>query len=164
MTSNDPKPTVVTVADIRAVGEQQWSLNSTALKYLRDIHEAPRGTPAVEQVWLWNKDPCDIMTLKRTNGTHYTLEPPLQPWSWRKMLNAFTDDTLRQLVGDGIDNFWIQPLADSYDHKRRHAAHQAANPFPYGAPVPILDFFVKTVGGEVYRFHPSMKQKESRHG
>ena len=38
----------VYAGDIRAAGNQQWKLNSTALKYIRDAHENPRGFPVVD--------------------------------------------------------------------------------------------------------------------
>ena len=54
--------------------EQPWSLNNTALKYIRDSHEEPRGTPTVEFVDLFDKDPYRIHTLRRGTGEDYSFE------------------------------------------------------------------------------------------
>ena len=45
---------IVSMEDIRTSGDQPWKLNNTALKYLRDAHEMPRGTPTLRGLDLIN--------------------------------------------------------------------------------------------------------------
>ena len=48
--------------------KQPWHLNKTALKYIRDSHEEPRGTPTVEFVDLFDKDPIQDPDAPQRNG------------------------------------------------------------------------------------------------
>ena len=148
------------MADVRASGQQAWSLNSTALKHIRDTGEDPPGIPILDPggldgLDLFDRDPFPIMTLKRSTGMHYELVPPLQPWSWRRMLNAMTDATLKQVVGPGIIGISCEPLPGSYDNARRHAAKVLKFVYAEDAPVPVWDFVVRRADGSRCRFHPS---------
>ena len=153
----------VTFKEVRESGTQPWTLNNTALKDIRDSNENPRGTPNTERVELFGSDPFDVRTLTRSKGTDYELGEPLQPWSWRRMLNGMSDTTLTRVVGPGITNICCMPIPNSYDHKRRHAALQPGTkqePFPKDAPVPIWDFVVWRSDGTAVRLHPSQTQKK----
>ena len=59
-------------------------------------------------------------------GQHFSMVEPQQPWSWRKTLNRFDDDTLTRIIGPGVTGIFCQPMgnpaAPSYDHKREHFA------------------------------------------
>ena len=54
---------VVTMEQIRASGTQTWTLNNTALKWLRDTHENPPGTPVVQELDLTSEQETMIQTL-----------------------------------------------------------------------------------------------------
>ena len=64
---------------------------------------------------------------------------PQQPWSWRKTLSRFDDDTLTRTIGPGVTAIFCQPMksmepimagasdiitcllaSSSYDHKPEH--------------------------------------------
>ena len=155
------KMSVVTTKDIRDSGSQPWHLNNTALKSIRDSNEYPRGFPSVEKVDLFETDPFYILTLKKLPKTEYEMMLPWQPWSWRKFLNAFTDDTLEDIVGGGVTEFVCMPIPNSYDHKRWHAAIQERKPYPEDAPVPVWDFVVTRIDGTKKRIHPSLQGKKN---
>ena len=72
---------VVTQADIRGAGRQDWHLNNTALKSIRDTHERPLGVPCVEKIDLFDCEDYPILTLVRGAGEAYTLKEPCTPWS-----------------------------------------------------------------------------------
>ena len=75
-------------------------MNNDALKFIRDTHEDPRGTPKVELVDLFEVErPYEIMTLVRDTGMDYKFQEPLQPWSWRKMLKAIKPELRGQIFG-----------------------------------------------------------------
>lgn len=137
--------------EIRACGRQPWALHNTALKSIRDTNENPPGFPTTDAVVLFShgdgdavvdQDPYQIMTLNRSVGMDYTLSQPLQPWSWRCMLNAMKDPTLDRIVGTGIVGVSVMPIQGSYDHARRYAAETLKKPYDEAAPVPIWDFVV----------------------
>ena len=142
----------VTLAHVRASGTQAWPLNNTALKSIRDSNEDPPGFPN-NGVDLFHIDPFLIKTLHRSKGMDYELKYPLQPWSWRGMLNGMAVPTLERIVGDGITGICCMPIRGSYDHKRRHAAKQLGRPYADAAPVPIWDFVVTRTDGTAVRFH-----------
>ena len=98
------KVAIVSMEEIRASGHQPWKLNNTALKYLRDAHEMPRGTPTLEGLEVM------IKTLVELGGQAYSFSDPLQRWSWRKMLNGMSEANLRKAVGDsGVERVFIAP-------------------------------------------------------
>ena len=121
---------------------------------------------------LFDRDPFPIQTLKRTTGMRFELVDPEQPWSWRGMLNCFSDETLQKVVGPGITGICCMPLPGTYDHARLHAAKELRIVFddfrdeaPYegprrAAPVPIWDFIITRVDGTRIRFHPQLKTKK----
>ncbi len=142
-------------AEIRASGKQAWAFNNTALKSIRDTNENPPGFPAVDGVDLFDHDAYDIKTLHRTKGMDYDLRDPLQPWSWRSMLNSMVEETLEKDIGPGIVGISCKPIRGSYDHCRRNAAEKLGVHFGAGAPVPIWDFVVVRMDGSAIRFHVS---------
>ena len=149
----------------KIVPSQAFALNSTALKWIRDTHEQPRGTPTTVKFDLTNKDPLMIGVLLRDKGMSYAFAPgQLQPWSWRQMLASFNETTKRQILGfdggDGLVSITCEPLPKSYDHKRHHAARLAGDPFPQDAEVPIWDFVVRRANGMAIRFHPQLTNKK----
>ena len=160
----------VYAGDIRAAENQQWKLNSTALKYIRDTHEDPPGKPTVPHVDLSQKDPMQILTLSRTSGEAYELVKPYQEWSWLKMLHSLShgdggNDLLQKLVGpEGITGVWCMPLPDSYDHKRAHAAKKNGLHFADGIQLPIWDFVILRGDGEAVRFHPIQTNRKILRG
>ena len=86
--------------DLDTLEDQAWTLNNDALKYIRDTHEEPRGTPNVPFVDLFEEErPLEIMTLVRGTGMGYEFEQPLQPWSWRKMCKAMNQDLRDRIFG-----------------------------------------------------------------
>ena len=85
----------------------------------------------------------------------YTLAPPMQPWSWRRMLNGLKDATINRVVEKGITRIYLAPIKDSYDHKRHHAARKAERPYRPDAPVPVWDFVIERVDGTAVRLHPN---------
>ena len=151
---------VVTKEEIRSSGKQAFPLNNTALKSIRDTHEDPPGHPTVRSVELFDHESFQIKTLRRGKGMDYSLVDPEQPWSWRRMLNAFGDDTLQKIVGDGITNISCKPIPGSYDHKRRHAAKVLGKAYPEDSPVPVWDFEVERVDGTRVWFHTSQTNKK----
>ena len=87
--------------EMLALGKQTWSLNNTALTLIRDANEHPPGFPANDGMDFFQQDPITINTLHRSKGMHYELRAPLQPWSWRSMLNGMQTPTLERVVGLG---------------------------------------------------------------
>ena len=142
---------------------QPFSLNNTALKWIRDTHENPRGHPTVEEVDLTDSDPLQIGVLvKPTQGMDYGFAPggATQPWSWREMLAAMPQNARARILGDparGVVRITCAPVQGSYDHKRHHAANQLSRPFPQTAPVPVWDFHVQLDTGRRVRFHTMYK-------
>ena len=166
---------VVTVAEIRTWPPQKWELNNTALKSIRDCGEDPPGYPKMPPGYgkeLFDRDPFPIQTLRRTKGMHYELVDPVQPWSWRGMLNGFSDPTLVRVVGPGITGICCMPMHGTYDHARRNAAKELGIVFDdlsegaayegprRDAPVPVWDFVVTRVDGIRVRFHPQLTTKK----
>ena len=136
----------------RASGQQAWALNNTALKSIRDTSEDPPGFPLNEGVDLFLQDPFLIKTLRLTTGMDYELTEPLQPWSWRGMLNSMREETLERVVGPGITGICCKPIHGSYDHARRHAATQLGVEYAQDSPVPIWDSVVTRADGTAVRF------------
>ena len=63
---------------------QPFSMNSVALKWIRDSHENPPGKPTTLCVDLTNTDPMQIGVIQKNTGMAYTfVENETQPWSWR---------------------------------------------------------------------------------
>ena len=121
----------MTVEEIRAAGHQDWKLDNTALKSIRFQGEDPEGTPIDwGGVDLTHSDPYLVLTLRRGKGPAFEMVEPQQPWSWRKMLNRFDDATLTRIIGPGITGIFCKPmgnpLAPSYDHRRKHFAHRVS--------------------------------------
>ena len=132
----------VTFEEIRAAGKQDWRLDNTALKSIRFQGESPEGTPIDwAGVDLTHSDPYPVLTLRRGKGPAFEMVEPQQPWSWRKMLNRFDDDTLTRIIGPGVTAIFCQPMqsmeqsmagasdiitcllaSSSCDHKREHIA------------------------------------------
>ena len=158
--SDDVEGRIVTQQEIRRWGEQAWELNSTALKSIRDTHEFPAGTPYTRRVDLFDKDPFYIFTLKRSSGTAYELIEPKQPWSWRKFLNALSDEQLQDVVGEGVADIVCMPIQEAYDHKRQCAKRKEGKPFPDNAEVPVWDFVVTSTGGKKTRIHPALTKNK----
>ena len=118
---------LVTFAEIRAAGKQDWRLDNTALKSIRFQGENPPGTPLDwSGVDLTHSDNYPVLTVTRAKGPAFSMGEPQQPWSWRKMLNRFDDDTLERIIGPGVVGIFCQPMgqpeASGYDHKREHFA------------------------------------------
>ena len=128
---------VIHKKDIRASRTQPCALNPTALKSIRDFNENPPGWPKVNRVDLFEPLIYEIKTLHRTRGMAYELRDPMQPWSWRRMLNAMDEPTLERVVGVGIVGIRCQPIYGYYDHSRSHAAKQLYPPVYGDATVPI---------------------------
>ena len=134
------------------------ALNSTALKWIRDTNEDPPGFPTVECVDLTNGEVIWIGQLLRDKGMEYSFDKTiLQPWSWQLMILGFSPDLQDRMIGPGLAQICCKPFEGSYDHKRHHAAREAKRPYPADAPVPIWDFCITRVDGEMIRFHPSLK-------
>ena len=74
-------------------------------------------------------------------GPAFSMVEPQQPWSWRKTLHRFDDDTLTRIIGPGVTAIFCQPMqsmeqsmagasdiitcllaSSSCDHKREHIA------------------------------------------
>ena len=161
-------PTVVETYDSisKIIVKQPFALHSTALKWIRDSNEDPKGTPITERVVLTDKDPLMIGVLARSKGMSYSfVRGEQQPWSWRQMLASFPEATRRKILGfgsnDGLVSISCEPLPGSYDHKRHHAARAAGEPFPEGgAQAPIWDFVVRRADGMAVRFHPQLTNKK----
>ena len=143
--------------------KQNYALNNTALKWLRDTNEVD-GNPVEAVVTLTHTDPLDIGVLQRDKGMAYQFLPDrLQPWSWREMLASFKEDVRRQILGDdndGLVSISCEASIGSYDHKRHHAARTAGKPFKDDASVPVWDFVVKRASGTSVRFHPHQTNKK----
>jgi hypothetical protein len=163
-TDSGPSTVVATFDSISSLQvNQNYALNNTALKWLRDTNEVD-GNPVHPVVQLKHMDPLDIGVLQREKGMAYAFLPDqLQPWSWREMLASFKEDVRRQILGDGNDglvSISCEASIGSYDHKRHHAARVAGKPFQDDASVPVWDFVVKRASGTSVRFHPHQTNKK----
>ena len=158
----EPPRTPVSFDEIRKAEYQNWSENSTALKFFRDTNEDPPGVPNVEKVDLFPHSTVDILTLERPNGKGeaYNLVQPFHPWSWRAMLNGMDDPTLKYIVGDGIIGITCQPIKDTDDYKRCRAWREQGIRIPRGQEVLVWDFVVTQVSGKTICFHPNAKNKK----
>ena len=115
---------------------QSWRLNNTALKYIRDTHEAPPGYPTVPLVDFTDKDTLPIGVLLRTKGMGYAFqENATQPWSWRQMIAGWSEELREKICGSGVEAICCMPLQGSFDKKRRHAADRLRKPYDPDAPV-----------------------------
>jgi len=143
---------------------QNWRVNNTALKWIRDQHEEPRGHPTVDEVDLSSVDVMMIGVLYREKGMDYAfVEGERQPWSWRQMIASFSATDKALLLGENgqeVTRMVCAPLPHSYDHKRHHAARVVGKPYLKGAPVPVWDFVVYRSDGKCVRFHPNQTQKK----
>ena len=142
--------------------KQPFRLNNTALKWIRDTHENPRGHPTVEEVDLTDSDPLQIGVLVKTQGMDYGFAPggATQPWSWREMLAAMPQNARARILGDparGVVRITCAPVQGSYDHKRHFAAKKLRRPFDQTASVPVWDFHVQLDNGRRVRFHTMHK-------
>ena len=152
-------PEVVTVEYIQSVEsiQQAIKLNNTALKWIRDTHENPPGTPTVQYVALTQYHTAyQIGKLGRCKGEEYWWTGGTQPWSWLHMFKSMRPDDMNTIIGKGITDIFCKPVEESYDHKREAAAVKINRPFEKGAPVPVWDFYVRRVNGSVMRFHPNL--------
>ena len=137
--------TLVTFDEIRAAGTQDRRLDNTALKSIRFQGESPPGTPLDwKGVDLTHRDPYWVLTCRRGEGPAFEMVEPQQPWSWRKMLNRFDDDTLTRIIGPGVTGIFCMPMqsmagASSNDHKREHFAKHGGVRFADvdGKPAPV---------------------------
>ena len=132
---------LVKFEEIRAAGVQDWRLDNTALKTIRSQCEVP---PFLHWsgVDLTHSDPYPVLTVRRDKGPAFSMVEPQQPWSWRKTLNRFDDDTLTRTIGPGVTAIFCQPMqsmeqsmagasdiitcllaSSSCDHKREHIAN-----------------------------------------
>ena len=96
---------VVTKEEIRRAGTQPWKLNNTALKSIRDSNELPVGVPIVWGIDLFESDEYEIWTDR--------LIAPKTPLTWRKVLNAMSDETLDRIVGEGMLGITCQPIPNT---------------------------------------------------
>ena len=144
-------------------------MDNTALKSIRFQGESPPGTPLDwSGVDLTHSDPYPVLTVKRDKGPAFEMVEPQQPWSWRKMLNRFDDDTLTRIIGPGVTGVFCQPMghpgASSNDHKREHFAKHGGVRFADvdGEPpdVPVWDFVIHRGDGEGVRLHPNQTNKK----
>ena len=156
---------IATREDIRAAGTQDWHLDNTALKSIRFQGENPPGTPLDwSGVDLTHSDPYLVLTIRRDKGSAYSMVEPQQPWSWRKMLNRFDDDTLTRIIGPGVTGIFCQPMLclkriservtlveTSYDYKRCLSGAGAG---------PVWDFVIHRGDGERVRLHPNQTNKK----
>ena len=126
--SGGPAPKVAASREdlARVIIVQPWRLNNTALKWIRDTHENPRGCPTIDFVDLTLKDPLQIGVLENQGGMDYWFKKnETQPWSWQQMLGAMQPDVKEKVLGEagqGVARISCAPIHGSYDHKRRHAA------------------------------------------
>jgi len=168
--STPPAPiAIVTLASIQARPGSQLlngaKFNNIALKFLRDSNEQPPGFPLVSEVDLTHSPTILIGTIDRKFGTAYSFNYDIMyPWSWVDMLQHFRPELLRTIVGDGVARMRCMPIANTNDHKRRHASLQeqrdgirTALIYSPNAPVPIWDFVVTQCSGAEVRFHPGLK-------
>ena len=149
---------------------QSWKLNNEALKFFRDFHgENPRGYPC-GPIELTSKFIHQIGVMTKTrDGTDQSMDYGWQPvgttpWSWLQMLRQLPPEKLAQIVGaNHICRITLEPVPNSYDIKRHHAAKKCKTqkPFPAGARAPIWDFHVLTSDGEVHRFHPEWGKRKA---
>ena len=144
----------VTKEEIRRAGTQPFKMNNTALKSIRESNEIPFGCPVIAGVDLFPYESYQILSLQRGADEAYWLVPPLQWWSWKKMLNGMTEETLERIVGDGIIGITCQPIPNTSDGKRLRAARKQNVEFPEAAPVPVWDFVVCRGDGSRVRFRP----------
>ena len=148
-------------------------MDNTALKSIRFQGESPPGTPLDwSGVDLTHSDPHPVLTVRRDKGPAFSMDEPQQPWSWRKMLNRFNDDTLTRIIGPGVTCISCQPMqvwdqrgcVSSYDHKREHFAKHGGVRFAdvdgKPAPVPVWDFVIHRGDGERVRLHPNQTNKK----
>ena len=141
-------------------------MDNTALKSIRFQGENPPGTPLDwSGVDLTHSDPYPVLTVRRDKGPAFSMVEPQQPWSWRKMLNRFDDDTLTRIIGPGVTGIFCLPMqsmagASSYDHKREHFAKHGGVRFADAAPVPVWDFVIHRGDGEKVRLHPNQTSKK----
>ena len=113
----------------------------------RPKHRLPRAHQVITPLdWsgvdLTHSDPYPVQTVRRDKGPAFSMVEPQQPWSWRKTLNRFDDDTLTRIIGPGVTAIFCQPMqsmeqsmagasdiitcllaSSSYDHKREHIAN-----------------------------------------
>ena len=124
------------------------------------------------RLYLFLRDEYPVLTLVRGVAENYTLTPPETPWSWRRMLNGMTDQTLDRILGSGIIGFSCQPIPDSEDGKRLRAAEKPGSDtvIPDGAEMPLWDFVACRQDVTRVRFHPnhtngklSFRLQPSRH-
>ena len=140
-------------------------MDNTALKSIRFQGENPPGTPLDWfGVDLTHSDPYPVLTVRRDKGPAFSMVEPQQPWSWRKMLNRFDDDTLRRIIGPGVTGIFCQPMLvltdiservtlveSSYDHKRCLSGAGAG---------PVWDFVIHRGDGGLVRLHPNQTNKK----
>ena len=166
---------LVNFEEIRAAGKQDWRLDNTALKSIRFQGESPPGTPLDwSGVDLTHSDPYPVLTVRRDKGPAFSMVEPQQPWSWRKMLNRFDDDTLTRIIGPGVTGIFCQPMLclkrisdqctlveTSYDHKRcLSPCVRFADVDGTPADVAVWDFVIHRGDGERVRLHPNQTNKK----
>ena len=160
--SAGPEPAVAASPEdlARMSVSQPFRLNNVALKWIRDSHENPPGTPTTDCVDLTLTDPLEIGVIERNNGMNYKFKADERmPWSWRQMLAALNPTAKDFILGSnpalGVVRITCAPILGSYDHKRWHAARHLGRPYADDAAVPVWDFFVTRTDGTTVRFHTS---------
>ena len=119
---------------------QAFHKNSSALKYIRDLHEDHRGRPTRDRIELTRHDPIQVPVIDK-KGPEYTFLDEYEPWSWRQMLAGMTDDVKTQLLGsprNGVLRIWCAPIPGSYAHTRNWA--QIRHLLPANSQVLVWDF------------------------
>jgi hypothetical protein len=160
--SEGPEPAVAAspedLARVRVT--QPFMLNNVALKWIRDSHENPPGSPTTDCVDLTLTDPLQIGVIDRNSGMDYKFKAgETKPWSWRQMLAALNPTAKDFILGSnpalGVVRITCAPVHGSYDHKRWHAARHLGRPYAEDAAVPVWDFFITRTDGTTVRFHTS---------
>ena len=138
---------------------QAFATNTVALRWIRDCHEQPRGCPIVGCVDLTKRDPLPVGVLDDPSGMKYNFrKDETQPWSWRQMLAGMTEKDQCIVLGYprcGVVSVTCAPVRGSRVHNRWHAALDIERPFGKDAPVPVWEFFVYRIDGNIVRLHAS---------
>ena len=156
-------PVILTLENLANIekGDATHASANTALKYIRDTHEEPRGYNTIQTYDLTNVDTIPVAKLNRGAFTRYSFDHSvMKPWDWRTMFKLFKPNLQQQLIGEGILTLELVPIPFSYDIARHNAAKEQRNPYDIDAPVPVWDFIVihldskQDSGMNSFRFHP----------
>ena len=142
-----------------------YKQHSAALKWLRHVHNpaavAADSSAAVAADGASEPEPVvlqpysmQVAQCLHPKGMEYSFdENVMLDWSWLEMVAQLDEDSMFEVVGDGLVRCEFSRRTNSYDHKTHHAMI-AAGKVHQGPQLRVWDFVLWRADGSGIRLHP----------